>query len=104
MRAGAMDRRITLQSQTTTEDPYGGTTTGWADWLTTWAEVIEQSGREYFAHDAIEAEARALFRTRWIDGADVTMQIIYSDRAYNINAIREIGRREGLEFQTTWTA
>lgn len=104
MQAGAMDRKITLQTQQSVEDPYGGVTTGWADWLTVWAEVIEQSGREYFAHDTIEAEARVLFRTRWVDGVDETMQIVYKERAYNINAIRELGRREGLEFQSTWTA
>ena len=104
MRAGVKDRRVTFQVQTEVDDPYGGTITDWADSFTTWAEVIMQGGREFFAADRIDASQQALFRTAWFADADVTMRIVYKSVAYDINAIREIGRREGLEFQTTWTA
>lgn len=99
-----MDRRITIQTAEEIDDPFGGTVTDWVDWLTIWAEVVQEGGREFFADQRIEAEAKALFRTRWIEGPDETMQILYEGRVYGINAIREIGRRDGLEFQTTWTA
>lgn len=104
MRAGAKDRRVTFQKQTETEDPYGGTLTDWVDQFTTWAEVIEQGGKEFFAADRIDASQQALFRTAWFADADVTLRIVFNGLPYDVNAVREIGRREGLEFQTTWTA
>ena len=39
MKAGKLDRRITIQQRTTTQDNSGRPATVWADLVTVWAEV-----------------------------------------------------------------
>lgn len=104
MRAGLKDRRITFQKETYVDDPGGGTIGTWEDLLTVWAEVIMEGGREVFAHQTIAGVQQAIFRTAWFAAADVTLRIMFQDRAWDVNAVREVGRREGLEFQTTWSS
>lgn len=103
MRAGIMDRRITVQHYTTVDDGYGNEIPTWADLATVWASVQQESGREFIQASAITPERRVVFRIRWIDGITTTHRVIYEGRQHDIHQVREIGRREGLELHTTAT-
>ncbi|NBS77711.1 MAG: head-tail adaptor protein, partial [Betaproteobacteria bacterium] len=46
LRAGQMNRRITLQRPSTAQDTYGGPVRTWTDLGTFWAEIQPLSGRE----------------------------------------------------------
>ncbi len=104
MKAGPLDRRVTLQRFTTIVDDYGGETQTWADLATLPAQAIQQSGREFLSADQINAEQRVLFKLRWFEGVSVLDRVLYQERAHNISDVKELGRREGLELMTVATA
>ncbi|NQW09556.1 MAG: phage head closure protein [Alphaproteobacteria bacterium] len=101
MRAGDLDRRITLQGVEYIFDDYGGYGEVWTDVGTFWAEVKQESGREFFAYGGINSERKVIFRLRWVDGITVVHRVIYDEREHNIHEVRELGRQEGLELHTT---
>lgn len=101
MRAGDMDRRITIQERHETESPSGAPIITWEDVATVWAEVQQQGGREFFAAVQVVSERRVVFRLRWLDGITVLHRVIYEDREHDIAEVRELGRRAGLELHTT---
>lgn len=101
MKAGRLDRRITLQRKSATQNSYGEEVAAWADLATVWAEVVPSAGREAFVAQQFAGFINATFRVRWssltrsITDLD---RISFDGRIYNITEVREIGRREGLEF------
>mgnify|MGYP001765327238 CR=1 FL=1 len=103
MRAGDMDRRIMIQGVEYIFDDYGGYEEVWTDVATVWAEVKQESGREFFAAAAIQSERKVVFRLRWLDGITVVHRVLYGGREHNIHEVRELGRQEGLELHTTTT-
>jgi head-tail adaptor len=103
MRAGRLDRTIKLQRFTKTWVwlQSGGIwqqKAEWADLATVHATIVQTGGREYLARSAIIEES---LMTATIRFRDVTVldRVIYGnyDRVWNIQEIREIGRRRGLE-------
>jgi len=103
MRAGDMDRRITIQRyEVVGNDGFGGQIIEWIDLGTVWAEVKQESGREFFAAAAIQSERKVVFRLRWMD-VTVLDRVSYGGRLHDIHEVRELGRQEGLELHTTTT-
>jgi SPP1 family predicted phage head-tail adaptor len=96
MMSGRLDRKITLQKPTTSRDAYGGQATSWTDEATVWAQVQQQSGRELFAAGKL-AEVDALFKIRYRSDVDETWQVVYDGRTYDIQSVKELGRKDGLE-------
>jgi SPP1 family predicted phage head-tail adaptor len=47
MRAGALRRKLTIQSASTTPDGLGGVTSTWTDVLTTWGSVTAKSASPF---------------------------------------------------------
>ncbi|MBA3667935.1 MAG: phage head closure protein [Sphingomonas sp.] len=89
-----------IQRKTVVYDDYGGEIEAWAELATVPAQVVQVSGREFLAADQVQAEQRVLFRTRWIEGITVLDRVSYSDRLHNIQDVKELGRREGVELHT----
>lgn len=104
MKAGALDRRVTIERYSVTQNAYGEEVESWSPLTTVSAQVIQQSGREFLAADALQASVRVLFRLRWIEGVKGTDRVIYGDRQHNIQEVKELGRREGLELMTVAAA
>ncbi|WP_035724641.1 phage head closure protein [Fodinicurvata fenggangensis] len=101
MRAGKLDRRITIERLVTGTDPYGAPTETWQTLASVWAQVLQESGQEFFAADAIQAERRVVFRIRYRDDLAMTDRVTYGDWQHDIHEIRELGRRDGLELHCT---
>lgn len=97
MQAGRMDRRITIQHVTETQNDYGEAEENWKNFVTCWAEVKPVRGKEFFEADQINARIDTIFRIRWADGISPKMRIIYNEQIYNIYSLVELGRRDGLE-------
>ena len=101
MTAGKMDRRITLQRATATDD--GFSTTGsltWSDIATVWAEVEQIKDGERWRAGAVEATVTHRFRIRYssvVAYLGPSDRVLYQGREFNISAVKEIGRREKLE-------
>lgn len=96
MRAGRLDRRITLQSVTRTQDAAGQAIESWADLATCWAEVRPVRGAEAVAGGERQATSLREFRIRWREGVTPQYRIVFEARNYDIRDVQEIGRREGL--------
>lgn len=100
MRAGLLDRRITLQRKTVVQSDSGQEEVTWIDIATVWAQKVELRGNERFTAKQITGNSILTFRVRWslaVSQVNVEDQIIYKELTYDITDIREIGRHEGLE-------
>lgn len=97
MRAGTLDQRVKIESKVEARDAEGGVTESWATFDTVWAKVIGIGGREFFDAAAVNAEDTVVFRVRWRTGILQTMRMVWDGRNYDIRAIKELGRNDGLE-------
>ncbi len=107
MAAGKLDRRIRIERATAVDDGYQTRPGAWAELATVWAQFIPMSGKEAREQLGREATMPASFRIRWSSRtADVSPadRVRYpageAGRIYEIKAVNEIGRREGLELVT----
>lgn len=101
MRAGDLDRKITIQRFTTTQLPDGSLEETWADIASVWAKVDQQGGREFFATVQEVSERRVVFRIRWIEGLTVLDRVMCDGAVHDIHEVRRLGRKEGVELHTT---
>lgn len=99
MRSGNMDRHLTIQRLTYANGPLG-VVEQWADHLSLWAEMKQESGQEFFAAATVNSERKVIFRIRWVD-VTVLDRVAYGGRNYDINEVRELGRKAGIELHTT---
>ena len=97
MKAGNLDRRITIQALTATQDGAGQPVETWADLATVWANVQHLRGIEPFQGQEFNAQRKTVFKIRYRDDVDVTCQIIFDGDTYDIFSVNETGRRDGLE-------
>lgn len=94
-----MDRTIRIERAIETADEYGAVTPGWAEAFTVRAQLIEQSTTDYMQASGDEARRVAVFRTRWIDGLSNADRVVFEGLPYDVEAVKEIGRRRGLELR-----
>lgn len=87
MSIGDLRHRITFQKLTSDVNENGFEVEGWQDYKTVWASVSNLSGREYYQAAAIQAEQTVKFLTRYIEGIDTSMRILFRDKQYNITSI-----------------
>jgi len=98
MRAGRLDRRISIEQSTPSTDAMGEPVDGWAELAAVWAEVRFQTGREVMAGGGEQAEADVMFFIRYRSDVTTDMRIAYAGDTYDIiRPPREIGRQAGLE-------
>ena len=101
MKAGKLDRRITIQRQGAATDNGIELVPGELEaFATRWASWKPANGREIFENLGREAKAGGTFwlrydqKTRGILPTDI---VEYDGRAWGIVGVQEIGRRDGIE-------
>jgi SPP1 family predicted phage head-tail adaptor len=101
MRAGKLDRTITIQAWDENPEPddYGTVTPVWVDFATLRAQIIEASTEEYQRAYGEGGNTAVVFRTRWQAGVTVGHRVVYDGKGLNIRDLKEIGRRKGLELR-----
>jgi SPP1 family predicted phage head-tail adaptor len=101
IKAGELDRRITIERAAATQDPGSGhDIQSWATLATVWAKVTPVSDRERVASAQVSAEITDRFLIRWspqVSGVSPKDRIVYGGRTYNISGVKEIDRRVGIE-------
>lgn len=104
MRAGALDRRVTLRHATITKDEYNANVETWADLATVWASKADISDAERVRAQQTGARVTTRFQIRWnttVSALTTRDQLVCEGRTYQVAAIKEMGRRSGLEITAT---
>lgn len=98
MRAGELDRVITIQTPTKTKDSEGTPIVTWADFASCNAKVIPAASMERYRNQQNVLTDDRVFKIYYLAGVTSEMQVIYNGLAYEIIAEpRELGRRDALE-------
>lgn len=101
--AGKLDRRIALQRYMETRDDFNNPVLTWAALATVSASKEDIRDSERMAAQETGSEITTRFQIRWSTAvADLNTKDrlefpIDSGRYFNIVAVKEIGRREGIE-------
>lgn len=101
---GKLNKRITIQQHTATQDENANEILQWSDYITTWAEVNNLYGQEYWAAAAHGQEDTVVFTVRYskklqrlADEKTLTeYRIIFRGIAYYITGYDNIGYRNKL--------
>ena len=97
VRAGALRNRVTIQtvSESTSADAYGGRAKTWSAEFDAWAEIVPQSGREFYRAQQVVSDMTHLLRIRY--RPDVTFtpdnRITFGSRIFNIVSALELDER-----------
>ena len=97
MNIGKMDRFITIQTETNTQDASGGNVKSWATFKQVWASKKDQSGAEGIEQARDTATTKTFFKIRYISNLTQKHRILFDSVYYDIEVIKELGRREGQE-------
>jgi len=97
VKAGTLNRRITIQQATTSADGYGEPIASWSSLAEVWAEVLPLTVNERFQAQQINPEATVKMRLRHRDDVTIHMRVLYEGVYYDIQGVTEIGFHEGLE-------
>ena len=95
-----MDRRVTIQRATLTDDGFSTGPSAWVTVATVAASKSEISDAERSASQALGAVATTRFVIRYsLAVADVNPKdrLVCEGRTYDVSGVKEPGRREGLE-------
>ncbi len=94
MRAGNIDTRVTFRRKTISyPDGNNEAIVTWADAFTTWAGVITEGGKEYYAAQKLNAETSAVFKIRFNGTVNTRMRIKLGTQEYHIIAINNVGMK-----------
>lgn len=99
MRAGALDRTITLQRSTTTISDGGQPSQVWSDLATVRAQQVQASTDEFIRGYGASEKTVVVFRMWWLDGITNADRVLYGGQTLNIKEIKELGRRAGVELR-----
>ncbi len=97
MRAGKLDRRITIQRATAASNDRNEPIQTWSDLVTVWAQQRPNRGQERFTAQEIAGQSVMTFHIRYREGLSVKDRISYQDKIWDILDIREVGRNVVLE-------
>ena len=100
MRAGKLDRSITIKAHTRTgTTPAGAPILSWTVFATVRAQIIQMSTEEYLRAYGETDSLAVIFRLRWLAGVTTEHRVVFEGRTLNIREVKEIGRRHGLELR-----
>ena len=99
MKAGRLDRRITIEDFTCTVNDREEPVKSWAaisGGSGIPAQVTQSGGRELWEVRKENADVECVFKIRYLAGLNERQRISYNGRYYGIYRIEEINRREGF--------
>lgn len=94
MTIGNLDRRITVEEKTLSQDATGQETESWSDKWTLWAQIADtfggQTGKEVYEADKETAIRQLIFRIRYKSAINATdHRIKYDGKIYDILEVKE---------------
>ncbi|WP_328591732.1 phage head closure protein [Pararhizobium mangrovi] len=104
MRAGKLDRTISLERQTETVADSGAISKTWTKIATVRAEIVTASMHERLTGYGEAENGNVVFRIRYLAGLTTADRVTYDGKHFDLDEIVEIGRRRGLELRGTSTS
>jgi len=94
MNIGRLDRVVTIQNFTSTQDSYGQAVQTWADWKTVYGTITFETGNEREEEERRTATTIVKFTFRSLDIVGITpdYRISYGGNLYDILDILDYGR------------
>lgn len=99
VRAGKLDRQITIERETETVAASGAVSKTWAPIATVRAELVQLSVEEYITAFGEGDAGGAVFRIRHLSGITPADRVTFDGTTYDIDEIAELGRKRGLELR-----
>lgn len=104
IRAGKLDRQITITREVETVAASGAVSKSWATVATVRAELVQRSADEYLTGFGEADAGSAVFRIRYLAGITIADRVTCGGVAYGIDEIAEQGRRRALELRCSRAA
>ncbi len=104
MRAGQLNRVISIDRLTTTLNDNRSSVSAWANVDTVRAEIVQQSATEFLTGFGEAESSSIVFRIRYLPGITTADRVTYAGKAYDLKEVTEIGRRRGLELRAVATS
>lgn len=103
MRSGKLDRRLLIFRKTVTESGSGEPIETWSPIAEVWAQQMPNRGAERFTATQLVGAAVMTFHIRYRADLALTVQdrLEYEGRVWDIQDIRELGRRVVTEIDAT---
>ncbi|MDE4096668.1 phage head closure protein [Phaeobacter gallaeciensis] len=99
IKAGKLDRQITITRETETVAASGAVSKAWALVATVRAELVQRSADEYLTGFGETDAGGAVFRIRYLAGITTADRVTCGGETYDIDEIAELGRKRGLELR-----
>ncbi|MEM5384142.1 phage head closure protein [Paraburkholderia phymatum] len=87
LQAGSLNRRITIQRQSTVQDSEGQPESVWSDVATVWASIAHKSGLQTIRGDAEVSLVQASIRVRYRSDVAAGMRVVHGATTYQIRAV-----------------
>ena len=87
MRAGLLNRRITIIQPPAAQDSAGQVVDTWTEFKALWAEVKPVTGREFIQGAQIESQITMQFNLRRIDSITTDMRVQHDEKTWLIQSI-----------------
>lgn len=84
---GNLDRRVTIEQQSSSQDGAGQPVLTWTTLATIWANVRYLNGVEPLKADATTAQAKASIRIRRRTDVTAAMRVVYGTSTFQILAV-----------------
>jgi SPP1 family predicted phage head-tail adaptor len=104
MRAGKLDRSITIQREATTTNDTGYAVAAWSDLANIRAEIVTQTSTEFLTGYGEAENGTVIFRVRYLAGITTADRVTHGGEIYDLKEITEIGRRRALELRAVATS
>lgn len=99
MRAGRLDKTITIDRFASSVDEYGTVKDDWTSVATVRAQLIQSNTEEFMRSFGVSSETAIVFRIRHRDDLTVADRVTYDGRHHDLKEIKELGRRAGLDLR-----
>lgn len=99
MRAGKLDKTITIERSEIALNPYRNQITTWVPVANMRAQIVNAATEVFIRGQGATTETSIVFRMRWLDGVTTGNRITYDGAAYDIKELKELGRRRGLDIR-----
>jgi SPP1 family predicted phage head-tail adaptor len=87
MQAGKLNRRVTIEQQSTTQDEYGQPVETWTEVATVWADIRDITGKEFVSAQATQNPVQTKITIRYRAGILPAMRVVHGSDTYNIEAV-----------------